>query len=248
MVALGIDIGFSKTSASTGICVISANHKQPIRTAHVTTAQTLPAVRRLLAGERPTTISIDGPLVSMKSKGGALFQLVNHYRECEKNLSGGIFQKRCKPGPTNCPRGQGLHRQATMVAETMSVEHPTAAIWESFPNAFLGVMMPDAVFRRKIRRGIKSDIFWQQGLRRGILGRLVDSLYDEQGHALPRRWRQIKNHDQRAAFICALAARAAELGMATHIGNGLDGRIVLPSGEFIQPWAKARFEQPPLLA
>lgn len=135
-----------------------------------------------------------------------------------------------------------------MIAETMSAEHPSASIIESFPNAFLGVMMPDSVFRRKIRRGIKSDIFWQQGLRRGILGRLVDSLYDEQGHKLPQAWRRIENHDQRAAFICALAARAAELGMATHVGSGVDGRIVLPAGDFIQSWAKARFKQPPLFA
>lgn len=237
MISLGVDIGFSKEVASTGICVISPGHQQPVRLAHVRTGQTLKAVRQLLQGERPTCISIDGPLVPHPKRLSRIYQVINRYRDCERNLSGGIFQKRCKPGPTNSPRGQALHRQATMVANALRVDHPAARIGEAFPNAFLGVMMPPAVFQRPIRRGIKSDVFWKFGVRNMILERLIKSLYGNHAERLVGRWHKIDNHDERAAFVCALTARAHELGSAVVIPGNLDGEILLPPSAFIQDWA-----------
>ena len=236
-VSLGVDIGFSSEVASTGICVISPTHIEPVRVMHVTTKQTLQAIRNILRGECPTSISIDGPLVP--SANGYLqgFRLVNQYRGCEKKLSGGIFQKRCKPGSTNTPRGQALHRQATYVANSLLMDHPESRIVEAFPNAFLGVMMPSTIFKQPIRRGIKSDVFWQVGIRRKILDRLISSLYGAYSTRLSYHWRGIKNHDERAAFICALSARTSEVGNGVTVWGGDDGEFILPPAAFFQSWA-----------
>ena len=229
-VYLGIDVGFSKDVASTGVCVISPAGGKPVRVTHVRTERTLGAIRELLGGEIPTAISINGPLVPHAAKG--IFRTINRYRICERSLSGGIFQKRCKPGPTNSPRGQALHRQATFVANALLLDHPKARVVEAFPNAFLGVMMPPGVFRRPIRRGIKSDVFWRFGVRQRIIDRLVAHLFDDT--FLPP-WRRLENHDERAAFVCALTARVSEAGSALVISG--DGEILLPPRDFIQPWA-----------
>lgn len=229
-VYLGIDVGFSKDVASTGVCIISPAGAKTVRATHVRTEGTLEAVRRLLGDETPTAISINGPLVPHAAKG--IFKIINRYRICERNLSGGVFQKRCKPGPTNSPRGQSLHRQATFVANSLLLDHPKARVVEAFPNAFLGVMMPPSIFKRPIRRGIKSDVFWRFGVRRRIIDRLVEHLFNDK--LLPP-WRRLENHDERAAFVCALTARASEAGSAVAIPG--DGEILLPPRKFIQPWA-----------
>ncbi len=241
MVSLGIDVGFSAEVASTGICVNSTEHRHPVRCVHVTTNDTISAIRDLLGSERPSSISIDGPLVPHSSPNR--YQVINRYRECERNLSGGIFQKRCKPGPTKCPRGQALHKQATMLANVLAGRFPKARIAEAFPNAFLGVMMSNSVFSTPIRRGIKSDVFWDHALRQKILRRLVGFLYGSRAVQLSRHWTPLQDHDERAAFICALTARAFELRASVGVlGNG-DGEISLPPQTFIQPWAREGLTQ-----
>lgn len=237
MISLGVDIGFSRQVASTGICVVSPLHTTPIRCVHVRTDRTLDAIQELLGNERPTSISIDGPLVPGKKRG--VYNIIDGYRSCERLLSGGIFQRRCKPGPTNSPRGQALHRQATKVAIALSAAFPKAPIHEAFPNAFLGVMMSPNVFRKPIRRGIKSDVFWQAGIKNKVLHRLLVHLY--RGHApkLVPHWEKINNHDERAAFICALTARAVETRSSLLIEGDGDGAFALPPRSFVQRWALA---------
>lgn len=235
MISLGVDVGFSAQVASTGICVISPLHRIPVRCVHVRTNQTLDAIQELLGSERPTSISIDGPLVPDGRPGA--YNIIDGYRSCERLLSGGIFQRRCKPGPTNSPRGQALHRQATRVARALGSAFPKASIHEAFPNAFLGVMMPPRIFRKPIRRGIKSDVFWNVGVRSKTLHRLVAHLYSDHAAKLTSHWQKLENHDERAAFICALTARASELKTSLLIEGCGDGTIALPPRSFVQPWA-----------
>lgn len=236
IVLLGIDAGYSKTVRSTGICVICPDAPSPVRAVRVWARDTIFAADNLLAGEAPTSIGIDAPLTPIL--GQARYKVVKQYRECERMLSGGIFQKRCKPGPTNSPRGLALHKQATKVANALSLRFPKALLVEAFPNAFLGVMLPNKAFALPIRRAIKSDVFWEQCFFKSRIMRiLLTELFAADGPRIFEAGKQLTNHDERAAFICAITARSAALG--THSScAGRDGTIVLPPGIFVKAWAR----------
>jgi hypothetical protein len=124
-------------------------------------------------------------------------------------LSGGIFQKRCKPGATNTPRGFALHQQATSIANFLLRTFPGIIIQEAFPNAFLGVMLPDSAFQVPIRRGIKSDVFWEKCVVKTVLMReLLKRLFPSRlAIKLLEAATELNDHDERAAFVCALVAR-----------------------------------------
>lgn len=234
---LGIDVGFSKTVRSTGICVIAPQSRIPVQCTHVRTADTFNGIDSLLERTRPHAVSINGPLLVIAGQTVASgFSVRKSYRNCEKLLSGGIFQKRCKPGPTNSPRGYALHKQSTVVANEMRRLFPKTLIQESFPNAFLGVLLPNSVYQHPIRRGIKSDVFWNHCLEQKILAKLVRFLF---GSASPKIFflaKTLTDHDERAAFICALSARGAEMQVNSIVGDH-NGTIALPPKRFIQPWA-----------
>jgi len=221
---------------STGLCTIQVAAAEPIRCSHVTAPQTVVEIQRLMEEHRPAYASIDGPLV-MGTR--TPYKTINHYRRCEQILSRGVFQKRCKPGPTNSPRGRDLHHQATAIANHVSKRFPGIGIVEAFPNAFLGVMLPDEVFREPIRRGIKSDVFWNYCVNQSnLMSRLLSHLFERDGKLLFDRCRQIHNHDERAAFICAMTARGTHIGEASIVAGGQDGAIALPPRNFLQPWAR----------
>lgn len=235
-VYLGIDAGYSKTVRSTGICVLRPGTPKPIVAVRVWADETLQAVESILAGDIPTAIGIDAPLVPIEGK--ALYRLSRKYRECERHLSGGVFQKRCKPGPTNSPRGYALHRQATKVANVLATQFEGSPISEAFPNAFLGVMLPDKVFCRWIPRGKKSDEFWAHCfISQGSMWKLLPALFGRDAREIFYAARLVTNHDERAAVVCALTARCAHAGIGSPC-TGQDGEIILPPAGFIQPWAK----------
>lgn len=243
MLYLGIDIGFSATGRSTGVCTLNPQSANPITCHHVRTSETIPTIIKLLAGRRPTAVSIDGALVPSDNK--QAFKIVNRYRECERLLSGGIFQKRCKPGPTNSPRGQALHRQATRVARYLSKTHPDVPIFEAFPNAFLGVMMPDSVYETPIRRGIKSDVFWTFTIQSSNLLRILlrDLFPNHRHNRIYRGCYGLENHDERAAFVCALTARAAHVKQSLFVKTEYDGTIALSPQKNMQNWASSALKE-----
>jgi hypothetical protein len=53
---------------------------------------------------------------------------------------------------------------------------------------------------------------------------------------------QITNHDDRAAFVCALTALAVAFGDFSAVGDA-DGWIILPPWRFVQAWAQAELEE-----
>lgn len=232
---LGIDVGFSERVRSTGVCVIDAHASEPVRALHVRKSDVFEAIDKLVGPRQPLAISIDGPLCPGTAE---KFEVVNRYRQCERRLSGGIFQKRCKPGPTNSPRGFALHQQATKIANHLRVKYPKTLIAEAFPNAFLGVMLPDSSFVSPIRRGTKSDVFWEHCLKGAFMRRLSHLLYRRHALRIMDHASVLDNHDERAAFVCAITARGAEAQMNFVVGGGQDGSIALPPASLIQPWAR----------
>lgn len=236
---LGVDVGYSSKARSTGICVINPGLKNPLRCVHVRTDETFSAMADLLGRSSPLAAALDGPLVPSSSVTTA-FEVVNRYRHCERLLSGGVFQKRCKPGPTNSPRGFSLHKQATLTANHLLQLFPKIIIQESFPNAFMGVLLPDSVYVSSIRRGIKSDIFWGHCLNHSILFRkLLRFYFGPATNKILKAACLLTDHDEIAAFICALSARGAAFNANTLVGDRTGGAIALPPRRFMQPWASA---------
>jgi hypothetical protein len=96
--------------------------------------------------------AIDAPVVP---------DLEHGHRTVERLLSGGLFQRRCKPGASHVP-GTGLElrgagRETATQFACITSERPLVRefprVWgatnlvEAFPNAFLGMCVPDDAYR-----------------------------------------------------------------------------------------------------
>ena len=121
---LGIDVGYSQARASTGLCLLELNQgrlRWVCRNTGLEDAQRRRDLRGLIPkGTCISAVSIDGPL-------GHKLERVPYYRAADSLLARGLFQRRCKPGPTNSPTGQALNiharELASIVLELMSEEH-----------------------------------------------------------------------------------------------------------------------------
>ena len=244
---LGIDVGCSPDRYTTGLCLITLEHnhfKRHCLNTNGQKARRLADLRSLIPkGATISAVGIDGPLTTN-------FQLINRYRTADAFLSRGDFQFRCKPGNTNSNTGQDLHRHATKLAKLvlelndegyLRVEdavHPDrihqSRVVETFPNAFLGVLLSDALFKElgHIPRGEKSDRFWETSVHKdnegneGILMRLIQHLGDQ--IRMDKPLGSITNHDHRAAFICALTGLCVARNEYVSVGDPEDGNICLP--------------------
>ena len=236
---LGIDVGYSRRRATTGLFLITINKDlfkwQCLNTGteHSRRQQILEEL--LPDGVNLTGVGIDGPLA-------ANLQSINRYRISDALLSRGLFQSRCKPGATNSRTGQDLHHHATALARLVMdlkyvslspASHPgrvhDSAIYEAFPTAFLAVLLSDVeIDAKKSQFGRKkSDGYWEIAVRQGSLRRLIQALAPQR--RLDECLSSIKNHDHRAAFVCALAALCRAKNMYVSVGDHEDGNIVLPS-------------------
>ncbi|MDQ7838931.1 MAG: DUF429 domain-containing protein [Thermodesulfobacteriota bacterium] len=239
-VVLGIDVGFSAKSATTGLCLLSWDTNSMkisfvrTRTGSVDRRRD---IRALVGSAQLLAVAIDGPLV----RG---LQRISHYRAAEALLSRSVLQKRGKPGQTNSPVGQQLHAHATELAEIVLTECAVDAaahyqaihercIVEAFPNMFLAAGVPEAELP-SLRRNA-SDAYW-----RGLVvqsGRLLQLM----GSLLPGRKPSCElctfiNHEDRAAFVCALSALSVLSQRHVAVGDPYDGDIILPPRIW---WGKA---------
>lgn len=257
---LGIDVGFSLNRATTCFCLLEWTEStvrlsfEPCKTAK---EDRIRAFDKLVS--KNVTIScvaIDGPLTRSLRR-------VPHYRSAEALLSRGVFQKRGKPGQTSAPTGQQLHDQATGIAEMilqrvdsgqMSLamsSHVEAihgvAITEAFPNIFLGVMLDEHVIPKLNRDA--SDRYWELLVGGGGLTGLVAYLLP--GRELKADLSEIRDHEQRAAAVCALTALAVARKDGVGVGDPEDGDIWLPpvplwgrsSSPSDVPWAAKALRQ-----
>lgn len=237
---LGIDVGYSDSRRSTGLCLISIDEDsfewQCLNTS-TDRDQRLRDLEHLIPkGVSVLGVGVDGPLVPD-------LKLTKHYRPADALLSRGCFQRRGKPGQTSSLVGQDLHRHATLLAKlalelrdsglmsiaqsTHSNQIHTCRIVEAFPTAFLSVLLADDDFVPTGRK--KSDAYWDVAVHIGYLSRLIQFLLP--GARTSQRIEELTDHDHRAAFICALTA----LGVASHqfvaVGDPQRGDIILPAAE-----------------
>lgn len=178
--------------------------------------------------------AFDGPL----RRG---FQIIGRYRTAERMLTRRLRPLIGKPGQSSAPVGKLLNHHANECvchvvanANLLDARHGVPihhkALVEAFPSSFLGMMIAEPA-RIAARRGDRSDVFFMHLEASGILHSLV-------AHCLPGCDRalditRIVNHDDRAAFVCALTALCLTAGDFVAVGDD-DGWIVLPPRKFIQ--------------
>jgi len=241
---MGIDVGFSKTRRTTGIACLEGDHLTLERAG--TSWESRKA--KIPDGFQPFVIAIDGPLLPLGAD-------PNVRRHVESVFSRAPFHNRCKPGLSHHGVGSEL-RQASRDASNQfgPILAPSVLgnggavrcegpILEAFPNAFLGVLVPEGelLAAPKFKRGHRFDWLYHRMVTTGRLESALSKNLD-----LPDvvwyRLRSETDHELRAALICLLTAALAHEGAATVVGEAEGGWFWLPHWSVWQPWAKQGLE------
>lgn len=236
---LGIDVGQSYTAPTTGIC--RAGPVFALGTAYADYASRSAAAKISLA-DRLDMLALDGPLPRDLSADCDV-------RACEKVLLWGAFQKRCKPGESGGragPRGQALRRAACDTARQFQsltkgdsparfprvLEQRT--IVEAFPNAYLAVLLDESAF--SVERSDdhdKSDLYYEAACSTGSLTTIAADLSFGR-----RAFTSVRDHDERAALVCALTALGVVHNSYVAVGAPATGWIFLPTWSRWKDWAR----------
>jgi hypothetical protein len=241
---MGVDVGFSKTGLTTGIACLHGDHLtvERVGTAWESRQAKIPR------GFQPSVIAIDGPLLR--------FGADEHVRRhVEFIFSRTPFHNRCKPGLSHSGVGFDFRKAsadayvqfgqilANLLSPNGATVYRAGPTVEAFPNAFLGVLMPEEkiVLAPKFKRGRRFDWLYDQMVTTGRLESLLSKDLD-----LPDVvWRRLgseRNHELRAALICLLTAALAAKGMAAIIGDTEGGWFWLPPLALWESWAKEGLE------
>jgi hypothetical protein len=236
---IGIDVGWSLKTRTSAICRLEWDQLTirwtiaRFRAAEPERSQTIASV----AGNAVIiAAALDGPLRRGLDE-------IGHYRTAERMLSRGLNHLIGKPGQSSSPVGKLLNRAANLCAETLlgcatlgEATHEIAihdrAIVEAFPSTFLGLMLADPS-RLRSKRGDRSDVYFLSLTADGRFAALLDRLLP--GRRVPHPFGGIRNHDDRAAFACALTALCVAAGQFTAVGDA-DGWIILPPRAMIPEW------------
>jgi hypothetical protein len=116
-------------------------------------------------------------------------------------------------------------------------------IVEAFPNAFLGVLMPEVelLAAPRFKRVRRFDWLYERMVTTGRLESLLSQNLDLPDVA----WQSLRSetdHELRAALICLLTAALADKGTAAIIGEADGGCFWLPPWPLWQPWARKGLE------
>jgi hypothetical protein len=246
-VVAGIDVGFSQTRRSSAVCVLRWDKQRidwSIKRYRATEAERWATYQDLLSGETLQVVAFDGPIRRN-------LDLINQYRIAERNLTRALQRKIGKPGQSNSPIGKSLNEEtnrcARMVLSTVNValsKHSSAihdhCLVEAFPTSYLGLMIADPSSLVRGRKA-KSDIFYEALANDGTLMRLFNFLLP--GREITTDLSLVKNHDDRAALICATTALSVLNESYCAVGDHVNGWITLPPLGFIQPWARSLLEK-----
>lgn len=168
---------------------------------------------------------------------------IGQYRRAEQLLTSRLQRLIGKPGQANAPIGKALNtatneaaaivlRRCRLAPSSHSCAIHERTIVEAFPSAFLGLLLSEPGNLAKGRAG-KSDRFFEMLVAEGGLRDLIARWLP--GHRHPEIG-SITNHDDRAAFVCALSALAVAASDFCAVGDR-NGFIILPPADTIAPWA-----------
>lgn len=241
----GVDIGWStvrRSSAAARLSWDDSNIHLIIERFRAVDAEREAALRRVFH-EPVSVAAFDGPLTT------GLVAL-EHYRLAEQMLTAGFQPLIGKPGQSSSRNGRLLNCHANICALLMigsrlvsTSAHKQAihhlAVVEAFPTSFLGVLVetPEGL---KSRSKSTSDVFFSYLEENRTLEQFLKRLLP--GRTLGFEIGALTNHDDRAAFICALTALCVAANDYTAVGD-MDGWIILPPFDLVRPWAHRLFER-----
>jgi hypothetical protein len=236
---LGVDVGCSAARPSSAACRFDWTATEIIWTfspRFVAKEPNRTMALRGLADRALIVAAFDGPL-----RGD--FAEIGRYRSAEQLLTRGLGRFIGKPGQSSACVGRDLNKHANFCAEIiLADEHlmpaihthqiHAKAIVEAFPSTFLGLLLEKPL--KKSRRNKRSDDFYVHLAETGELNRLLMWLLP--GRHISNRFGEVKDHDDRAALVCALSALCVAAGDYTAVGD-IDGWIILPPRRLIPDWA-----------
>ena len=238
----GIDVGWSEKKKTTAVCRLSWTESSIgccIQRCRAKDPDREETIQRVVGGHELLAVAIDGPLRPALAE-------VNEYRAAERLLSRGSLYKRIRGAASSgSPFGQNLNAEANKwvrlmtkhasvrkVSPSNQIRLDAQAFLETFPNSFLGVMIrhPDKV----AKGGKRSDRYFRHLADQQALDRF------RRLFACRPSWvrcpKAIKNHEDRAAFVCALAALCVAAGQYIAAGDKRNGWIVLPPRWMCAEW------------
>ena len=241
----GIDVGLTLVERTSGVCRTGSSGDLVTHTY----IDRLSRSTALGGNLRFSVLAIDAPVLPEG-------QLHYDARSCEKVFVWGDFQKRCKCGESWVRgTGQALRRAgvdtAHAFADIVWSNEPTSPfprvfdsrnIVEAFPNAFLGVSLPDGVFESTPSRGEKFDWLYDQWLEYKMPEVLQAALrwHREQ------YWGAVsenRHHDERAALVCALTGICVLQGLYVAVGEPTGGYFFLPPWNAWAEWARSAVDK-----
>ena len=236
----GIDVGLTLVKPTSGVCRTGLSGEVVAHT-FIDRLSRATALGQELTYD---VVAIDAPVLPEG-------QLHYEERPCEKVFVWGAFQKRCKPGESHIRGTGGALRRggvetAHWVSERVAIqnfERPFPRVFgsrnivEAFPNAFLGVCLESNSFPSDVTRGRKFDALYDEWLSHGVHSSLRATLawtHDE-------FWRSVsanRQHDERAALVCALTALCVLRGSYVAVGERQGGYLFLPPWPLWASWAR----------
>ena len=240
---LGIDVGWSETEKSSAVCRLSWKNSEinwEIGRFRALDSEREKTIKRIVSNQKLLAVAIDGPLCPK-------FREVDRYRGAERLLSRGELRERIgKPGQSSSPNGKKLNAQANKSAKALKkhcrvrkanhkVRIDECTIVEAFPTTFLGVLLKRPTLLNRPKSKARSDIYFAHLAKNQQLDQFVEKLLG--GREWSQHIDEIKNHDDRAAFICALTALCVAAGNFTAVGDDRDGWIILPPQWAFANWA-----------
>jgi hypothetical protein len=244
-VIVGLDVGFSETRPSSGAARLRSDGS--LRLGHTRAGW---QERRRILGDEPVRVAaIDAPYTRADAAAR---------RACERVLSLGGFQRRCKPASSHVPGTGRLLRQAGWEsAQQLKALAPASAlaadfprvdgcnVIEAFPNAYLGVCLPLSAYAggARLGRGRKFDWLYDGWRARRLFGRVVEQIGLPVLQSVTAACERNAQHDQRAALVCLLTAAGVLAGRYTAVGDTLGGWIFLPPWPAWAGWAREELER-----
>ena len=241
---VGLDVGFSLTSPTSGIARLCASGKVLVGNCGRTLEE-----RVRVIGESPAqVVAIDAPLA---------FVPRGESRSCEHMTARGMFQRRCKPGFSHVAgTGRQLREAGRDSAEQMrtlasgmdlAAKFPRVVanhnIVEAFPNAFLGAALADSFYDRPPRRGKKFDWLYGAWVRDDFFSSLLERIGMGEQNELLKQCGEESHHEKRAALVCVLTAACVSAGRYTAVGDDRGGYFFLPPWEFWAGWAREEIDR-----
>jgi len=235
---IGFDIGFSKTRHTSAVARFGEN---VLLCERATSEWSNRA--RILGSRVADVIAVDGPILK---------DIKYSQRLCETVFARGSFGRRCKPAFSHVPGTGRMFRTATKETagrlaslthgQNMDCAFPRVIeeknIVEAFPNAFLGVLLPDSFFQvmPKLKRGKKFDWLYDQCQKAEVFRSVLDLVGE--GSLPIAKIEENRDHEERAALICLLTAAGVAVGRYTAIGENGGGYFFLPPFTLWAVWAR----------